>query len=85
MSLLSNIIEQSDGRFFTVKFIKKDKSIRTMNARLGVTKHLKGGECTVDRSKYIVAYELGTGYRCINRDTIQELTFNGETIYRKEA
>lgn len=30
------------GKFFTVTFIKKDGTIRKMNARLGVTKGLTG-------------------------------------------
>lgn len=78
--MLDQIIEQSKGRFFTVVFIKKDGSTRTMTARLGVTKHLKGGLCTVDRAKYIIAYEMGKeGYRSINRETIISVTLNGQT------
>ena len=58
--MLDKIIEQSQGRFFTVTFVKKDGTKRVMTARLGVTKHLKGGLCTVDREKYLIAYEMGT-------------------------
>ena len=36
-------MKSSKGRAFTVTFVKKDKSVRVMNCRLGVTKHLKGG------------------------------------------
>ena len=79
--MLDQIIEQSKGRFFTVVFVKKDNSRRTMTARLGVTKHLKGGACTVDRDKYIIAYEMGTqGYRSINRSTIISVTLDGVTV-----
>ena len=78
---LDTIIEQSQGRFFTVVFVKKDNSRRTMTARLGVTKHLKGGVCTVDREKYIIAYEMGAqGYRSINRSTIISVTLDGVTV-----
>ena len=79
--MLDTIIEQSKGRFFTVVFTKKDGSKRVMNARLGVTKHLKGGSCTVDREKYIIAYEMGQeGYRSINRSTIISVTLDGVTV-----
>lgn len=84
MSLLSNIIDNSNGKMFTVAFIKKDGTIRTMNARLGVKKHLRGGECTVNRGQYIIAYDMQSeGYRSINRDTIVSLSFQGETLYAK--
>jgi hypothetical protein len=33
----------TNGKIVTVTFTKKDGSIRIMNCRLGVTKHLKGG------------------------------------------
>lgn len=35
-------IESLNGKFFTIDFIKKDGSIRSLVARGGVTKHLKG-------------------------------------------
>jgi hypothetical protein len=83
MSLLSNIIDNSNGRFFTVVFVKRDGSLRTMTARLGVTKHLAGGMCTVDREKYIIAYDVQSeGYRSINRETIVSVSYQGETLYK---
>ena len=37
------------GEFFTVTFTKRtDGSIRTLNGRLGVRKHLKGGDLPYD-------------------------------------
>jgi len=78
---LSDFIEQSNGKFITVAFYKKDGTLRTMNCRLGVTKHLKGGECTVDREKYIIVYDMQSkGYRSINRDTIESVSCEGVTI-----
>jgi len=32
------------GKFFTIKFVKKNGELRELNGRLGVKKHLKGGE-----------------------------------------
>lgn len=81
MIKLSDFIEMSNGKFITVVFRKKDGSTRVMNCRLGVTKHLKGGECTVDRDKYIIVYDMQSkGYRSINRDTIETVTCEGVTI-----
>jgi hypothetical protein len=64
----------SNGKIFTVVFIKKDGSERTMNARLGVKKHLKGGTSTLDADKYITVFDMQAGgYRAINRETIQSV------------
>ena len=78
MKTLDQIIESSDGKFVAVSFIKKDGSLRLLNGRLGVIKHLKGGECTLDRSKYVIIYDVqNKGYRSINRQTIQSVTIDG--------
>jgi hypothetical protein len=64
-------ILNSNGKIFTVTFIKKDGSTRVLNGRLGVTKHLKGGVSTLDPDQYITVYDLQSeGYRAINRATI---------------
>ena len=64
-------ILSSNGKIFSVEFIKKDGTKRLMNCRLGVTKHLKGGSSTLDPEKYITVYDLqSAGYRAINVDTI---------------
>jgi len=77
--MLDELILQSAGRFVTVTFVKKDGSLRTLNGRLGVTKHLKGGVSTVDHDSYIVIYDvINKGYRSINRSTIQSVSIGGE-------
>jgi hypothetical protein len=69
--VLAGIIEQSNGRFVSVSFVKKDGSIRNLVGRLGVTSHLKGGKKTVPEDKYITIFDTQKGaYRSINRDTI---------------
>lgn len=61
----------TNGKIVTVTFTKKDGSIRVMNCRLGVTKHLKGGASTLDPEKYITVYDLQSqGYRAIAKDQI---------------
>lgn len=79
MENLDSIIEATNGKIFSVVFIKKDGTERHMVARLGVTKHLKGGECTLNREQYIVAYDMAKkAYRAINRDTIVSVSAMGE-------
>jgi len=64
-------ILSSNGKIFSVEFIKKDGTKRLMNCRLGVTKHLKGGSSTLDPDKFITVYDLQSeGYRAINKDSI---------------
>ena len=68
---LATILEQTNGKFFTVNFVKKDGSVRQMTARTGVTKYLKGGKKTVSEDQYVTVYEPSSGsYKNINRDTI---------------
>lgn len=67
-------ILNSNGKIFTVTFLKKDGSIRVLNGRLGVTKHLKGGQCTLDKDKFIIVYDLKSeGYRAIDKESILDV------------
>lgn len=76
--ILSDIILQSNGKFVTVDFIKKDGSLRTLTGRLGVTKHLRGGVSTLNPEQYITIYDTQkAAYRSINRDTIKSIRASG--------
>lgn len=67
-------ILKSNGKFFTVTFIKKDGSVRKLNGRLGVTKYLRGGDSTLDKNKFITVYDMKSeGYRAINKETILDV------------
>ena len=78
MKTLASIIEDSNGKFVSVTFTKKDGTLRCLNGRIGVVKHLKGGKSTVDHDKYLVLFDvINGGYRCVNRDTIQRVTVDG--------
>ena len=77
-NILASLIEQSNGKFVSVTFIKKDGTERTLVGRLGVTKHLKGGKSTLDANQYITIYDTqNEGYRAINRDTILSVRVGG--------
>ena len=75
---LAAVIESSNGKFISVTFTKKDGSTRVLVGRLGVKKHLKGGESTLDADKYITIFDTQNGgYRAINRETIQSVRIDG--------
>lgn len=73
----------SNGSMFTVKFIKKDGTIRVMNCRTGVKKYLKGGELKytpIEKLLFSVFDMQKKEYRMINLKTLFELKIN-KVIY----
>ena len=80
MKNLTEVIEKSAGKIFTVVFTKKDGSERVLNGRLGVAKFLVGGKKTTGE-EYLTIYDLKSGgYRSVNKDTIKEVRFGGKVI-----
>ena len=77
------LIENSNGKIITVDFIKRTTGeLRTMNCRLGVRKHLKGGELAYDPKEkgLITVFDMQkAGYRSIATESIQRITIGGET------
>ena len=79
------LIKETKGKIFTVVFIKKDGSERTMNARLGVKVYLRGGQLAYDaESKGLLpVYDMQisgeNAYRMINLNTILSLKIGGNT------
>lgn len=66
------------NKIFTVTFVKKNGEIRTMNCRLGVKKHLKGGQKKYDKANLITVYDLvKKGYRTINLETVHNIKTRG--------
>jgi hypothetical protein len=63
-----------NGKIFTVTFIKRTTGeARTMNCRMGVTKHLKGGSKPYNDKDHglITVWDLqAKGYRCIPLESI---------------
>ena len=83
---LDQFVLESNGKFVTIEFIKKDGSLRKINGRLGVKAPLKGGKSTLDASQYITIYSMADqGYRAINRDTIKSVSLDGVTIINKKG
>ena len=92
------LIFNTGGKFFTVNFLAQDKDERgkqkvdangvkllrprTMNARLGVKKYLRGGELKFNPDDFnlINVFDMGAkGYRFVNADTIQSLKIGNRT------
>ena len=81
---ISKIKELAQNQIFSVKFIKKDGSLREMVCRLGVKKHLKGGELAYDAKSlgYLPVFDMQKeDYRMINTNTIVEIKINGQ-VYK---
>lgn len=67
------------GEIFSVKFLKKDGTLREMVARLGVTKHLTGQGAKYNASDYglITVFDMQKKeYRNININTIKSVKIN---------
>jgi hypothetical protein len=73
---IENVIELLGDKIFTVTFVKKDGSVRVLNGKRKVVKHLRGGELKYDpiEKGLIGVYDLQSeGYRMINSQTVLEI------------
>lgn len=71
------------SKIFSVQFYKKDGTLREMTCRLGVTKHLKGGELKHNPSElnHLIVFDMQKGgYRTINFNTLVKIKFEGNEI-----
>ena len=81
---LAALIRTSSGRIFFAEFVKKDKTIRRMTARLGVTKYLTGGELGYDAASkgLLTVFDMDIRqYRTINLNTISMLSIDGIQLH----
>jgi len=68
------IQEKVQGKIFSVSFIKKDGTERTMVCRLGVQKHLSGGKNVNDPSQHLTVFDMHKkAYRNVALGTIYQL------------
>lgn len=82
----ADLIRSTNGKLFTVEFVKANGELRKMNARTQVKKWLKGGTSTIaDKPHLIGCYDMqagkqdkGKGYRCINVETLKSLKVGGK-------
>lgn len=75
---LKKHIESLHGKIFTATFIKKDGSVRVINARTGVKKHLHGGVSKNNNPNHIIVFDMSNkGYRTIDLENVIELHSQG--------
>lgn len=78
----AEMIRNSNGAIFGVDFVKRTTGeVRKMTARLGVKKHLKGGEAAYDAAAkdLIFVYDITKkAYRSVALDAITAVRFGGE-------
>ena len=75
-----NILLENKGHVFSVVFLKKDGSIRKMQCRFGVKKHLKGGKLAfnpLERNLLVVFDMQKEAYRMINLETLMTINMKG--------
>ena len=80
-----NLDSLKSGRIFGITFEKADGTVKTINARLGVRKHLngKGMRYVPENYNLMVLWSMtDKGYRAIKRDKIKSIKSNG-VLYSK--
>lgn len=82
MKELKKLRDLVGSKIFSVVFEKKDGTLREMVCRLGVTRHLKGGEMSYspDDFNYLVVFDMQKeAYRTINVNTLRKFKLDGIT------
>jgi len=81
---MENLINRTAGKFFSITFVKKDGTVRTMTARIGVHKHTSGKGLKFEpseRSLKVVWCCDAEAYRMVNLNSILKIKFRGVTHY----
>lgn len=84
---IENLIRQSNGKFLTVTFRKKDGTTRTLNGRIGVKFNGKPSEARFDgvnQPYYLLWSPQERGYRRIKADEIIALASGGLVVLNRE-
>lgn len=79
---LKKLKEFVGSKIFSVIFEKKDGTLREMVCRLGVTRHLKGGDMSYSPEdyNYIVVFDMQKeAYRTLNVNTLRQIKLDGVT------
>lgn len=78
---LQDFLVRQVGKFVGIDFVKKGGCSRSLNGRLGVRKHLRGGTNTVEAQDrpYITLFDMkNSGYRAVNLATVACVRANGK-------
>lgn len=80
------LTSETQGRFFSAFFYKKDLTLREMVCRRGVKKGLAGGVLRYDPAQrgllpvYDMQVKVGNARRMVNLDTLVSFNIGGETF-----
>lgn len=79
---IDKLIESSNGRFLTIKFLKDNGEVRTLNGRVGVRWGNVPSSYRRDSKhrKFYLIYVPHKGYRRVNADAVLEVTLDGVTV-----
>ena len=85
-NMVTNILKDYQGKFFTVKFLTKNDEVRTYNGRMGVTKGLKGnerGQLVADalRKQGYNTIMTSKGYKCFQCSRVLALKAGGHHVF----
>ena len=84
-NLLKSMIKNTNGKFFTCFFVKKDGTLRKMTARVGVKKGLaNNGFVREEKENLVCVYDVvAHDFRFINLSTLKSLKC-GKLEYKVE-
>lgn len=84
-NLLKSMIKNTNGKFFTCFFVKKDGTLRKMTARVGVKKGLANtGLVREEKENLVCVYDMvAHDFRFINLSTLKSLKC-GKLEYKVE-
>ena len=84
-NLLKSMIKNTNGKFFTCFFVKKDGTLRKMTARVGVKKGLaNNGFVREEKENLVCVYDMvAHDFRFINLSTLKSLKC-GKLEYKVE-
>ena len=69
------MVKSTQGKFFSCTFIKKDGSMRVMNARIGCHKGVKGIGRNFKKENLVTVFDAqAKEYRMVNVDTLQQFS-----------
>jgi len=82
--------QTNDGTFFGVRFVKKDGTLRVMNARRGVSQYVTGEGLAFDPTDkgLVTVWDSNApggqqyGYRMVNLSTIEYFNAHGQEYHR---
>ena len=88
---LRDIIWQHKGQYFSVDFVKKDGSLRTIVGQVGYKQGYDGENTVGHIEKYVTVVEKGEGdipgkpkFRNVDSTTIKRLAIGGVVLYSKD-